>query len=171
MKLTTFVAGAAAIAGAASIAAPASSAQIFETYQYTNGDDNAAVFVRNNTATPWADVTISGSYCCSTTDYGPLAPNTNTPMFSIGDNENEVYGADGTVTVTIAYVGGGGEVDYLTDHLYDIDEPVGYQVGGDYTDPVPAYVVPEPATWALMILGFGALGGALRARRKTALAA
>lgn len=28
--------------------------------------------------------------------------------------------------------------------------------------------VPEPATWAMMILGFGAIGGALRKRRRTA---
>ena len=29
--------------------------------------------------------------------------------------------------------------------------------------------VPEPATWALMILGFGAIGGAMRRRAKTAV--
>jgi hypothetical protein len=28
--------------------------------------------------------------------------------------------------------------------------------------------VPEPGTWALMILGFGAVGGALRGRRQGA---
>ena len=28
--------------------------------------------------------------------------------------------------------------------------------------------VPEPATWAMMVLGFGAVGGALRSRRRTA---
>lgn len=31
--------------------------------------------------------------------------------------------------------------------------------------------VPEPATWALMLAGFGGLGAALRARRKMAMAA
>lgn len=30
--------------------------------------------------------------------------------------------------------------------------------------------VPEPSTWALMILGFGAVGGALRTRRETRVA-
>ncbi len=30
--------------------------------------------------------------------------------------------------------------------------------------------VPEPATWAMMVLGFGAVGGALRARRKVRVA-
>jgi hypothetical protein len=31
--------------------------------------------------------------------------------------------------------------------------------------------VPEPASWALMITGFGLVGGALRSRRKVALTA
>ena len=30
--------------------------------------------------------------------------------------------------------------------------------------------VPEPATWALMLLGFGGLGTALRSRRRATLA-
>ena len=29
--------------------------------------------------------------------------------------------------------------------------------------------VPEPATWAMMLVGFGAVGGALRSRRKATL--
>lgn len=32
-------------------------------------------------------------------------------------------------------------------------------------------VVPEPATWAMMIMGFGVIGGSLRVRRRTALTA
>ena len=34
----------------------------------------------------------------------------------------------------------------------------------------PTAGVPEPASWALMLLGFGGLGAALRARRRTRLA-
>lgn len=37
--------------------------------------------------------------------------------------------------------------------------------------PPPAPVVPEPAAWALLIAGFGLLGGALRLRRRQARAA
>jgi len=32
-----------------------------------------------------------------------------------------------------------------------------------------ATAVPEPATWAMMLMGFGAVGGALRSRRKATL--
>jgi hypothetical protein len=38
-------------------------------------------------------------------------------------------------------------------------------VAGDVTGGVP-----EPGTWALMILGFGGAGASLRMRRRTALA-
>ena len=37
-------------------------------------------------------------------------------------------------------------------------------VGANAVDPVP-----EPATWAMMLVGFGAVGGALRSRRKATL--
>jgi hypothetical protein len=29
--------------------------------------------------------------------------------------------------------------------------------------------VPEPSTWAMLLIGFGAVGGGLRARRRRAL--
>ncbi len=38
---------------------------------------------------------------------------------------------------------------------------------GRYTPPPPPPAVPEPATWALMIVGFGAVGGSIRYRRRT----
>ncbi|WP_084582638.1 PEPxxWA-CTERM sorting domain-containing protein [Sphingomonas azotifigens] len=37
------------------------------------------------------------------------------------------------------------------------------------TAPIPPSGVPEPASWAMMLGGFGLLGGALRARRRTAV--
>ena len=41
---------------------------------------------------------------------------------------------------------------------------------GAALDNVSISAVPEPATWALMILGFGAVGGAMRRRRAATLA-
>jgi hypothetical protein len=39
--------------------------------------------------------------------------------------------------------------------------------GGIFLDNVSISAVPEPATWALMLAGFGGLGAALRRRRQT----
>jgi hypothetical protein len=40
---------------------------------------------------------------------------------------------------------------------------LGWRIRTDATPPVP-----EPATWAMLVLGFGAVGGALRSRRRAA---
>jgi hypothetical protein len=32
---------------------------------------------------------------------------------------------------------------------------------------VPTAAVPEPATWAMLIVGFGGIGGLLRTKRRT----
>lgn len=62
---------------------------------------------------------------------------TSAPIFSSGSFSITEVGSNAAVNVTIT----------------DLSTPV-----------VPA--VPEPATWALMIVGFGAVGGALRRARK-----
>jgi len=54
--------------------------------------------------------------------------------------------------------GGGGGITTL------VTPPPG--AGGAPPPPVPG--VPEPETWAMMIIGFGLLGGLLRRRRRTA---
>ena len=43
----------------------------------------------------------------------------------------------------------------------------GAWLGGNFI--LASGAVPEPASWALMLGGFGAIGGAMRARRKTAV--
>lgn len=43
--------------------------------------------------------------------------------------------------------------------------------GGWYASTITAGAVPEPATWAMMMLGFGMLGFAMRARREGIAAA
>jgi len=48
----------------------------------------------------------------------------------------------------------------------------GYPTAGFWTAAfiIPNRGVPEPASWAMMVGGFGLVGGALRSRRKTAVA-
>jgi choice-of-anchor C domain-containing protein len=53
----------------------------------------------------------------------------------------------------------------LTFTSLDVDTPYGPVIGN-----VSVAGVPEPASWALMLLGAGALGGALRTRRSRAAA-
>ena len=50
-------------------------------------------------------------------------------------------------------------------------QPGSFAVTGNGADTLTISAVPEPAAWALMILGFGALGGVLRAQRKSRAAA
>lgn len=43
----------------------------------------------------------------------------------------------------------------------------GYWIGDDFTFSDAVAAVPEPATWAMLILGFGMAGGAMRYRRRS----
>lgn len=73
----------------------------------------------------------------------------------------------------------GGLPDYQANHVYDFMLDTGtlvptqlhFGVGdGIYNDNEGAFVVslgvPEPAAWAMMVGGFGAVGGAVRRRRR-----
>jgi hypothetical protein len=60
-----------------------------------------------------------------------------------------------------------GEIHYLAGMT--LDEPI--HSGMVTITQVPASAVPEPATWAMMLLGFGAIGLAMRRRKATAVAA
>ncbi len=102
----------------------------------------------------------------------------------------DVYTLSGDVTgKTTFYAGGAGDIQatgsygsYWTDADYSkIALTVGpgsysFSITGDGVGGIPAGLgvrldsaVPEPASWALMITGFGALGCSLRSRRKTSV--
>jgi hypothetical protein len=51
----------------------------------------------------------------------------------------------------------------------NIDESLKFGVSGKWTEFTPPPVVPEPATWAMLIAGFGLVGAAIR-RRQAAIA-
>jgi hypothetical protein len=70
-------------------------------------------------------------------------------------------------------IGSSGTVSFgqyaLTPYIADQSQP--YSPVNQGTGPVTTSVVPEPASWALSLLGLGAAGGVLRSRRRVATSA
>jgi hypothetical protein len=85
--------------------------------------------------------------------------------FGPTSNFNAIVAQDFKADVGAAGYGEIGDVSaYVRDHA-----PAGVDIGRNYAFRISG-AVPEPATWGLMILGFGASGLLLRRRRRTALA-
>jgi len=82
----------------------------------------------------------------------------------IGAHFGNVAGDAGNVSVFWLFDFGTEGADFVT-----LDDPTGWSNATLYTT---GSGVPEPATWGMMLLGFGAAGTAMRrSRRKTALLA
>jgi hypothetical protein len=124
------------------------------------------VGVINNSANPLTSLTLSGSYIFgfegdgqqyyTGNSYGPTGyegPNTS---FSVVDNSN------GTVNFLNGGVAANGGTAWFT-----LEEDLANVSGGVL---VSTGSVPEPSTWAMMLLGFAGIGVAARTRRKRQLA-
>ena len=82
----------------------------------------------------------------------------------IGAHFGNVSGPAGNVSVFWLFDFGTEGADFVT-----LDDPSGWSNATLYTTGTPPGV-PEPATWAMMLMGFGVAGAALRrSRRKTSL--
>ncbi|MDB5483705.1 MAG: hypothetical protein JWO83_4758 [Caulobacteraceae bacterium] len=147
MKLSTIVIAGFALA---STAGAASAAQVFESYNYYSGD-YANIFVTNNSASTYSDVTING------VDLGSVAPGASSANYYAGD-PCEGGPCFALVTVTVGASTSTGNF-YLPDYDFNTTQLVG-----------TISTVPEPAAWALMLVGVGAVGASLRASRRTKLA-
>lgn len=145
MKLSTIITAAAALAGATSIATSASAvATVYESYNYSSGD-YATIYVTNNDSAAYSDVMING------TDLGSLAAGATSAAVYIGD---PCEGGACGVTVSV----NGKASSFFTP---DYDYPTTQSIG-------TITAVPEPAAWALMLVGFGGLGMAIRRRKALA---
>ena len=101
------------------------------------------------------------------------APSTKSMTVSVGSVVNQLFTYDVTGDksnmnfvlehLTFTSTGGANTLSFLSQ---DVNSPFGAVVGG-----ISISAVPEPATWAMLILGFGGIGMMLRhARRREALA-
>jgi hypothetical protein len=119
-------------------------------------------------------VTIEGhkANCASDCDTGPV-----TVPVNYGWMTYNLTGFTGLDSITffqqVMMVDGAPVTDAGWLAFDDIDYDLSTGNGGDGGDggPVGVTAVPEPMSWALMILGFAAVGSALRSRRRTLLAA
>jgi hypothetical protein len=83
-----------------------------------------------------------------------------------------------TATITVPSGGFSGWIDVTMDFTATaVDETLSFLPGGSGNPPfvlldsVSLTAVPEPSTWAMMLLGFGGLGVVARLRRRRAAAA
>lgn len=130
-----------------------------------DSSDDTLVGVINNSPNTLYNLTLSGGNIFgfegdgqniySGTSYGPTGyegPNTS---FSVVDNNN------GTVNFTNGGVLGNGGTAWFT-----LEEDLASVAGGVTV----VSGVPEPSTWAMMLLGFAGIGTAMRTRKKRQLA-
>lgn len=96
-------------------------------------------------------------YSSGTTSFS--LPSSTFAAFSAGGTRTLI--ASGGVQVSANAVGG----DPFSVILGDTSQAVSLTITYDYT---PTEAVPEPATWAMMIAGFGMIGAATRRSRRTA---
>ena len=163
-------------ASIAAISAPASATAITAGSGWQNDQVDAAGTPSENS--PWT-FTVSGPAMFSVTD-----------AYIVGD-VYQLFDASMTLVDTSTfYVGGGVQADgsflgqaWANGSYSHLEYHVGpgsysFTVEGDGAGGLPAgfgvrldSAVPEPATWALMLLGFGGMGLMLRRGRREAFAA
>ena len=185
MKIKAFLAGAAATATLVLTAASAQAAtEVFKFSDYVDGIFASGTFVVDNTPNAHGTYDITG--VSGTVLNGSLAtpvvdpimgvvgdPNTPDPVVNFGFIYDNVTPLN---TNGVLFSGMSNAIYNLWSNGGTAGELYTYGLPG-----VPAFdakgtlsvgSVPEPTTWAMMLMGFSALGGALRAgRRRTVLAA
>jgi len=156
MKLSTAIIAGVALAGAALSVSSANAAVLLG--QYNSSGDFGTVAVQNDGATAYSDVVINSIN--GNTDFGALAAGATTGYTNVGDAEF----VSNPVTFTV--VNGATYTFSTTDALNDCE--------GSCTSSqtfLTPQGVPEPASWALMLVGVGALGLTMRSKRQTAVTA
>jgi hypothetical protein len=139
-----------AVAGSTTVA---SAAAILEDGHFTSesGTDNNGLQVQNDLRVPYIDVVING------VDLGPLLPGATSAEVNVGD---PAEGSGTQIDMSIWKFGATNPHNFQVTAL-DLDANGQFSLG--------SVAVPEPATWAMMLIGLGGLGAVMR--RRAALAA
>jgi PEP-CTERM motif len=131
-----------------------------EGYNLLSGN----IFLTNHAGMSWIELALTGAVGRGTVDFIVTLNGTTNVSFldQLMGSGNTHFGFQAT----------GGDV--ITNLFYRADSTPGSfdilkQVRIEPTTSVPP-VVPEPATWAMMLLGIGAVGFTLRRRRRTGIA-
>jgi hypothetical protein len=166
---------------------PGLSSSVTLTFEGTSGNSYNFNYLVNNTSSTASRVTVFGFNTdpnitsASSTGVFPTISNGQLASFNLevcldsGNNSNcnsSTAGAgvasgtsgNGTLTLNFATLPG-----TLTLNNF-LDRYQGVGTSGISAEGHPVGSVPEPATWAMMLLGFGGIGAAMRRRRKPVLA-
>ncbi len=118
-------------------------------------------------------MTITNLTRGGTASFDPLAIPDNNLSGTAGEQNSERL-AFGFLNGSSSFNVGDINYDTTLDSTYVVDWTVGTTGADSFTDHIVinqgAGGVPEPATWALMLVGFGGLGAVMRSRRKFATA-
>lgn len=150
----------AAVAATLVSASPASAAALI-TETYDGSSDAAYLHVTNTGNSVFSSVSFSGGFAGGSASFNNVNPG-DVVNFYLGDNENDYPGSQGTALVTVVSNQNTYSGSY-TDTIGDPDYTVGPVTLGTLNT---SSAVPEPATWAMLLTGFGLLGGAMRMSRR-----
>ncbi len=127
----------------------------------TFGINSLSIGLENDAAFDWIELSLFG---------------TGDVSFTLLDGDGNPFTSDADGAFTFALVNGQNKFAFqavdgqsITGLLFDVVGGTVDTVKQVRIDPLAA-VVPEPATWGMMILGFGAIGFAMRRKRRPVLA-
>lgn len=154
----------------------------YDSARFGEGSEGAALFGQYRAGDPVTagSVTLSAFATSFSANSASAASDTAGRTVLGSDLRAGRFSGRGTLTGSLTWDAGSGAID-LGGSMVQVYTPLGdaaktpagvrwqeiYPSGPGWTGGRPGGV-PEPSAWALMVLGFGAIGGALRRRRAAA---